>query len=97
MHASNLPPDLVNHPPHYGEHPTGIECIVIVEEFNFNLGNAIKYIWREALKGDSIEDLQKAEWYIHREIERRQRALRVDSTDSDAVPDSERPVLYDPR
>jgi hypothetical protein len=37
----------------------------------FNLGNAIKYIWRADLKNDAIEDLRKAEWYIRREIEKR--------------------------
>jgi hypothetical protein len=38
---------------------------------NFCLGNAVKYIWRADLKGNDIEDLKKAEWYIQREIERR--------------------------
>ena len=61
----------VNHPPHYNDHPTGIECIDIVEEFNFNIGNAIKYLWRAGLKGDEIEDMRKAMWYVNREIERR--------------------------
>jgi hypothetical protein len=37
----------------------------------FNLGNAIKYIWRADLKNDAIEDLKKARWYISREIDRR--------------------------
>lgn len=61
----------VDHPEHYNNHPSGIECITIVEHFNFNLGNAIKYIWRAGLKSnDPIEDLRKAEWYIRREIER---------------------------
>lgn len=63
--------DMVNHPPHYKEHPTGVECIDIVEEFNFNVGNAIKYLWRAGLKGNEIEDMRKAVWYINREIERR--------------------------
>lgn len=62
--------DPVNHPPHYTKHPSGVECIQITEHFNFNLGNAIKYIWRAGLKGDEIEDLKKAEFYIKREIER---------------------------
>jgi hypothetical protein len=39
----------------------------------FCLGNAMKYIWRADLKGDAIEDLEKAVWYIRREIERRKR------------------------
>lgn len=61
----------VNHPQHYTSHPSGIECIQITEHMGFNLGNALKYIWRADLKGSAIEDLQKAEFYIKREIERR--------------------------
>jgi hypothetical protein len=64
--------DLVNHPPHYGHHPSGVECITITEWYNFNVGNAIKYLWRAGRKegADPIEDLQKAAWYVNREIER---------------------------
>jgi hypothetical protein len=51
-------------------HPSGVECIDVVEHMTFNLGNAIKYIWRSSLKGRQIEDLRKAQWYIGREIER---------------------------
>jgi hypothetical protein len=61
----------VNHPKHYNEHPSGVECIRIIEEFSFNLGNAIKYIWRADFKGAPVEDLEKAAWYLNREIERR--------------------------
>lgn len=64
--------DNVNFPDHYMAHPSGIECIEIVEHMNFCLGNAIKYLWRSGLKGDAIEDLQKAVWYINREIKRRE-------------------------
>ena len=63
-------PDLVNHPPHYTQHPSGVECIQVTEHFNFCRGNAIKYIWRAGEKGSEIEDLKKAAWYINREIER---------------------------
>lgn len=63
-------PDMVNHPPHYTAHPSGVECIQITEHMNFCLGNAVKYIWR-ADKKNGIEDLEKAAWYIQREIERR--------------------------
>lgn len=59
----------VVHPKHYIQHPSGVECIVITEHMNFCLGNAVKYIWRADLKG-GIEDLQKAKWYIQREIDR---------------------------
>ena len=64
--------DPVNHPPHYNEHPSGVECIDIVEHMSFNLGNAVKYIWRADLKGGD-EDLQKAIWYLQRELTRRER------------------------
>ena len=63
--------DLVNRPPHYTSHPSGIECIQVTEHMTFNLGNAVKYIWRADLKHDAIEDLQKAKWYIEREMWRR--------------------------
>lgn len=63
--------DPVNHPKHYTAHPSGIECIQITEHMGFNLGNAVKYIWRADLKNDAIEDLKKAKWYIEREIAKR--------------------------
>lgn len=67
----SVPHDMVNLPPHYRAHPSGIECIQITEHMNFCLGNAVKYVWRAGLKGGSeIEDLKKAVWYINREIER---------------------------
>ena len=62
--------DSVNNPRHYTSHPSGVECIEITEHMCFNLGNAVKYIWRASLKGKEIEDLRKARWYIDREIAR---------------------------
>lgn len=59
--------DPVN-PDHYKKHPSGVECIQVTEHMNFNLGNAVKYIWRAGLKADRLEDLKKAKWYIEREI-----------------------------
>jgi hypothetical protein len=70
---SNAPAsDSVNHPKHYNSHPSGVECITITEHMNFNLGNAVKYIWRGGLKDEAptVRDLQKARWYIDREIAR---------------------------
>lgn len=64
--------DPVNHPPHYTSHPSGIECIQITEHMGFNLGNALKYIWRCDEKLDAIEDLKKAKWYIDRELTKRE-------------------------
>ena len=63
----------VNHPKHYNAHPAGIECIDVVEHMSFNLGNAIKYLWRAGMKGDFEEDCRKAIWYVEREIERKKR------------------------
>ena len=70
--------DNVNHPKHYTSHPSGIECITITRHHNFNIGNAIKYLWRQGLKSEEgmsdtvkqIEDLKKAIWYITDEIGR---------------------------
>lgn len=69
--------DPVNHPAHYTQHPSGVECIEIVEHMNYCLGNAVAYIWRADFKGKPIEDLRKAIWCIQREIARRE-ALHVD-------------------
>jgi hypothetical protein len=62
--------NMVDHPPHYITHPSGVECIEVTEHMNFCLGNAVKYIWRAGEKGEVIEDLKKARWYLDREIER---------------------------
>ena len=63
--------DNVSHPAHYTSHPSGVECIQVTEHMTFCLGNAIKYIWRAGLKSESaVEDLQKAVWYLQREIVR---------------------------
>jgi Protein of unknwon function (DUF3310) len=74
--SSPPPPcDSVHHPTHYNTHPSGVECIAIVEHFTFNVGNAVKYAWRAGIKtSDPIEDLKKAVWYLEREIERLQKA-----------------------
>lgn len=64
--------DAVNHPSHYTSDPSKIECIQITKHRNFCIGNAIKYLWRAGIKNKSttIEDLQKAIWYINCEIDR---------------------------
>ena len=72
LDIDDVPEDVVNHPSHYTSHPSGIECIQITEHMGFNLGNALKYIWRADLKhDDASEDLNKALWYIKRELEKR--------------------------
>lgn len=65
--------DPVSHPPHYTSHPSGVECITITRHMGFNLGNAMKYIWRADLKNNALEDLEKAIWYIKDEIEKRKK------------------------
>lgn len=65
--------DPVNHPSHYTNHPSGLECIQVTEHLNFCLGNAVKYIWRADEKGARIQDLEKARWYLDREIARRKK------------------------
>lgn len=66
--------DPVNHPAHYTSHPSGVECLDVVRHMGFNLGNAIKYIWRADLKGAAIQDLEKARFYIDDEIRKRKSA-----------------------
>jgi hypothetical protein len=69
---NNPEDDNVNHPSHYTQHPSGIECIEIIRYYCFTIGSAIKYLWRAGLKKDAnltdkekeIEDLQKAIWCI---------------------------------
>lgn len=68
--------ETVNHPPHYNEHPAKIECIEVIRYFNFDIGNAIKYLWRQGLKQEEgldplkkqIDDCRKAIWYINDHI-----------------------------
>ena len=62
--------DRVDSPEHYTAHPSGVECIQVAEHMNFCLGNAMKYIWRAGLKGNAAEDLEKAIWYLKRELVR---------------------------
>ena len=69
------PVDMVNHPSHYTSDPSGVECITVVEHRTFNVGNAMKYLWRAGLKGGAIEDLKKARWYVDREIQRLEREV----------------------
>ena len=57
----------IDHPKHYNLHPSGVECVDVAEQFNFNVGNAIKYLWRAGLKGPEDVDVQKALWYLNRE------------------------------
>ena len=79
--------DNVNHPKHYTDHPSGVECIQITEHMGFNLGNALKYIWRCDLKKDAIEDLKKARWYIDRELSKREKPIQLEWPEIDTRTD----------
>lgn len=69
--------DPVNHPSHYTSHPSGVEAIEITRHMGFNLGNAMKYLWRNGLKDGqpAVQDLEKAIWYIQDEIKRLKQSL----------------------
>lgn len=67
-----IDPEGIDHPAHYNKHPSGVECIDVVEHMGFNTGNAIKYIWRADEKGNDLQDLKKALWYVQREIAKRE-------------------------
>ena len=69
-------PDPVNHPRHYCSSPSGVECIEVAEHMTFNIGNAVKYLWRAGHKGNLLEDLKKSRWYVSREIERLEKAAK---------------------
>lgn len=64
-----IDPDNVNSPSHYRWLP--VEVIEVTEHLNFCLGNVIKYVLRADHKGKPVEDLEKARWYLDREIQRR--------------------------
>ena len=74
----HVQPDPVNHPKHYTSHPAkcscgkSIECVQITEHMPFLTGNAFKYIWRGPYKGSYVQDLEKAIWYLKRELEKQQ-------------------------
>ena len=66
----NQKKEMVNHPNHYGGEDNPYEAIKVIEawDLGFNLGNTIKYISRVGKKVNTLEDLEKASWYINREI-----------------------------
>ena len=66
---AKLGSDPIN-PQHYKNSKSGVECITVTRHMNFNIGNAIKYLWRHGDKGNAIQDLKKSIWYIEDEIKR---------------------------
>jgi Protein of unknwon function (DUF3310) len=69
--------DPVNHPAHYGGADDPYEAIKVVEAWalNFHLGTVLKYLCRAGKKGNALEDLKKAKWYLDREISNREKPL----------------------
>ena len=65
----------INHPAHYGGPDDPYEAIKVIEawDLGFNLGNTLKYIARAGKKGSALEDLEKAAWYLNREIGNRKK------------------------
>jgi hypothetical protein len=62
--------DIVQKPKHYNVHPSGIECITITEQMRHTIGNAYKYVFRREHKDQTLQDLEKALFYVNREINR---------------------------
>ena len=60
----------VNHPSHYNRGKIEVIAFIEDQQLNFSLGSAVKYICRAGFKDNVIQDLQKAAWYVNREIER---------------------------
>lgn len=64
--------EAVNHPNHYGGKGNPYEAIKVIEawDLGFRLGNTIKYISRAGKKDETIQELEKALWYLKREIKK---------------------------
>lgn len=87
--------EMVDHPAHYNKNPSGVECIDVIEHMPFNIGNAVKYLWRVGSKGDPLEDLQKAAWYVDREISLRTTVHKRADKIADEPDEPEREVDYE--
>lgn len=88
--------DMVNHPSHY-KFSNGAEVIDISENLTSNAGQAVQYIARSSRidgnnKGDVLEDLQKAAWFINREIERMTAVVGTQPTFEEVLDEATRPT-----
>ena len=77
--------DPVHNPPHYKS--GGIEVIDVIEAFElgFRLANVVKYVLRAGRKGDALEDLEKAAWYLDREIDKLETQAEAEEVATDAA------------
>jgi hypothetical protein len=71
--------ELVNHPKHYGGKDNPYEAIKVIEawDLGFCLGNTVKYISRAGKKDDTIQELEKALWYLKREIKKQKDGKKI--------------------
>lgn len=69
--------DPVNNPNHYTSNPSGIECIDVVEHMDFLTGNIFKYLWRCDIKGNKLQDMKKARWYLDRAIRNEEKRIEL--------------------
>lgn len=76
--------ETVNHPQHYGG-DSPLEAIKVIEYHNlgFCLGNVVKYVLRSDKKGNQLQDLKKAKWYLDREIEKLERSAKIQDSIAD--------------
>lgn len=81
IESSPEKPDHINSPTHYGGADNLYETIKVIEawDLGFNLGNCLKYISRAGKKGSRLEDLEKAKWYLEREIKNEKRNSRTET------------------
>lgn len=82
----NVQNDPVNHPSHYTSHPSGVETIEVARGFDYDCGNAWKYLTRFRYKVNPIEDLKKAVWYINDKL--------ASSDNKKSLPEQAAPTLY---
>lgn len=85
--------DLINHPYHYTWHPSGVECKDIIQEFSYNIGSAMGYLWRHKYK-NGVQDLKKAIQHIQFEIERLEKEVKQRSSPQFTIID--KGCLYTP-
>jgi len=69
--------DPVNHPPHYTQHSSSVECYEISQHLSAAVAQAFQYIWRAEDKGNAAEDYKKAVWWLEREIQRLEPLMRA--------------------
>lgn len=84
--ADVVPEPEADSEPSIASHPTGVECISIVEHFGFNIGSAVKHLWLAGLSSEPlIGDLAQALWFITRELKRVEATCVAPADEADVV------------